>query len=59
MQISDNNTVLKSAKCNVQNNREYQINQVLYQVDRFFDGDKTIKEILSLKISSEYSLSHN
>ena len=59
MRINENNAVLESAGCNVQNNREYQINQVMYQVNRFFEGDKTIKEILSLKISSEYSLSHN
>ena len=58
MRINDNNTVLESAGCNVQNNEEYQINQVLYQVNRFFDGNKTIKEILSLKLSSEYSASH-
>lgn len=59
MRINDNNTVLEGAECNVQNNEEYQINQVLYQVNRFFDGNKTIKEILSLKLSSEYSASHN
>ena len=59
MRINDNNTVLESAGCNVQNNEEYQINQVMYQVNRFFEGDKTIKELLSLKLSSEYSASHN
>ena len=59
MRINDDNTVLEGAGCNVQNNEEYQINQVMYQVNRFFEGDKTIKELLSLKLSSEYSTSHN
>ena len=58
MRINDDNTVLEGAGCNVQNNEEYQINQVMYQVNRFFEGDKTIKELLSLKLSSEYSASH-
>ena len=30
MRINDDNTVLEGAGCNVQNNEEYQINQVMY-----------------------------
>ena len=48
MRINDNNTVLESAGCNVQNNEEYQINQVLYQVNRTYD----ILLLLKLRNSS-------
>lgn len=59
MRINDNKTVSESERCSVQDNREYQINKVVYNVNRLFDGEKTIKEILSQKLTSEYSPSHN
>lgn len=59
MRINDNKTVSESERCSVQDNREYQINKVVYNVNRLFDGEKTIKEILSQKLTTEYSPSHN
>ncbi len=59
MRINDNNTVLEKTKCSVQNNREYQIQKVIYNVNRFFGGDKTIKEILSQKLVCENRSTYN
>lgn len=59
MQIKDDNTVLEKKKCSAQNNREYQVDKGIYHVNRIFNGDKTIKDILCQKITCEYSASHN
>ena len=45
MRTNDNKTVSESERGSVQDNREYQINKVVYNVKRLFDGEKTIKEI--------------
>ena len=59
MQIKDENTVVKRAKCSVQKNGEYQIDKGIFNVNRVFNGDKTIKDILFQKLTCEYSHSHN
>lgn len=59
MRINDNNTVLEKTKCSVQNNSEYQIQKVIYNVNSFFEGDKTIKEILFQKLVCENRSTHN
>lgn len=59
MRINDNSAVLEKTRSSVQNNREYQIKQVIYNVNRSFEGDKTIKEILSQKLVCENRSMHN
>ena len=54
MQINDNHSVLDRVTYSVQSNREYQIDKAIYTVNRVFDVNKTLKEILFQKITSEY-----
>lgn len=59
MQIKNENTVIERAKGSVQNNGEYRIDKGIYNVNRVFTGEKTIKEIIFQKLTCDYSVSHN
>ena len=59
MQIKNENTVIERAKCSVQSNGEYRIDKGIYNVNRVFTGEKTIKEIIFQKLTCDYSVSHN
>ena len=50
MQSNNNYFVPKNSNGNIQDYREYQIDRVIYNVNRDFNGNNTIKELLLKRI---------
>lgn len=58
MQSINNHIVPDYSDDNAQDYREYQIDKVIYNVNRDFDGNNTIKELILHRILSD-NLSFN
>ena len=56
MQYNNNHIIPDNSKGNVQDYREYQIDKVIYNINRKFDDNNTLKELLLQKILSEKSI---
>ena len=56
MQLNNNHIIPDNSKGNVQDYREYQIDKVIYNINREFDDNNTLKELLLQKILSEKSI---
>lgn len=56
MQYNNNHIIPDNSKGNVQDYREYQIDKVIYNINREFDENNTLKELLLQKILSEKSI---
>lgn len=54
--MNNNHIIPDNSKGNVQDYREYQIDKVIYNINREFDDNNTLKELLLQKILSEKSI---
>lgn len=54
-----NDTVLKNTDFQAGGSSEYHLNDAIYSVNRIFDRNKTVKEILFQIITSNYHLISN